>query len=305
MDLPNEDALRWIVSTYADFRARHGEAIGDPVLVQPTAEFFPDEFRLDGDSVALLLRRMIHYAPVSDGLGIALGFVEPAEDQGGGCGSAACGTGGAGASSRPGRPDVEELEEGYRVWVAAADVPRAEVLAGSLSRAVGALILHEAGEPVEPRTSEVAAVASGFGVLLTNGAAVWAKACGGLRMACATALSVEEASVALALFVAVHRRKASEARGHLGTTQREAFDAAFEWVDSNRALVEALRDRPVILEAGAFEIEPLRGPFSRWLHKRKQDKELSVPVAKAAPMTEERRRFFEEAKALVDEVVGR
>jgi hypothetical protein len=302
MDLPSDDALRWIVSTYAGFRARHGDAIGDPTLVQPTAEFFPDEFRLDGDSVALLLRRMIHYAPVSDGLGIALGFVEPEEHQGGGCGSAVCGTDGAGAL---GRPDVEELEEGYRVWVAAADVPRAEVLAGSLSRAIGALVLHEAGDPVDPRTSEIAAAASGFGVLLANGAAVWAKACGGLRVARATALSVEEVSVALALFAAVHGRKASEARAHLGATQREAFDAAAEWVDSNRTLIEALRDRPFVLEAGVFDIEPLRGAFGRWLHKRKQDKEQSFPVAKAPPMTEERRRHFEEAKALVDEVMGR
>jgi hypothetical protein len=302
MDLPSEDALRWIVSTYAGFRARHGDAIGDPTLVQPTGEFFPDEFRLDGESVARLLRRMIHYAPISDRLGVALGFVEPDEKQAGGCGSAACGTDGA---ANLGRPDVEELDEGYRVWVAAADVPRAEVLAGSLSRAIGALVLHEAGEPVDPRTSEIVAAASGFGVLLTNGAAVWTKACGGLRMACATALSVEEVSVALALFTAVHRRKPSEARGHLGATQREAFDAAFEWVDSNRALVEALRDRPVMLEAGVFAIEPLRGTFGRWLQKRKQEKEQSVPVAKAPPMSEERRRHFEEAKALIDEVMGR
>src|SRR5580692_834742 len=130
MDLPSEDALRWIVSTYAGFRARHGDAIGDPTLVQPTGEFFPDEFRLDGESVARLLRRMIHYAPVSDRLGIELGFVEPDDKQGGGCGSAACGTDGTGAL---GRTDVEELERGYRVWVATADVSRAEVLAGSLS----------------------------------------------------------------------------------------------------------------------------------------------------------------------------
>jgi hypothetical protein len=301
MDLPSEDALRWIVSTYAGFRARHGYAVGDPPLVQPTAEFFPDEFRLDGDSVARLLRRMIHYAPVSDGLGIALEFVEPEEHRGGGCGSAVCGSDGAGAL---GRPDVEELDEGYRVWLSAADIPRAEVLAGSLSRAIGALVLHEAGEIAEPRTSEIAAAASGFGVLLANGAAMWAKACGGLRMARATALSVEEVSVALALFAAVHGRKPSEARAHLGSTQRQAFDAAFEWVDSNPALVEALRDRPVVLENGVFGIEPLRGAFGRWLHKRKQDKEQSMPVVEAPPMSEARRRHFEEAKALVDEVMG-
>jgi hypothetical protein len=303
MDLPSEDALRWIVSTYAGLRARHGEAIGDPVLVQPTAEFFPDEFRLDGPSVERMLRRMIHYAPVSDGLGIALAFVEPDEDHAGGCGSGACTPATPRAS---GRADVEELDDGYRVSIATADVPRAEVLAGSLSRAIGALVLHEAGERVEPRASEIAAVAAGFGVLLANGAAVWAKACGGLRMARATALSVEEVGVALALFGAVHGRKASEARAQLGPTQRAAFDAALEWVDSNRAIVEALRDRPVMLESGAFDIEPLRGTIGRWLHKRKQDRELrALPAAQAPTMTEERRRHLEEARALVDEVMGR
>jgi hypothetical protein len=52
MDLPNDDALRFIVSTYARLRAAHGESIGDPTLLQPTAEFFPDEFRSDAPSVA-------------------------------------------------------------------------------------------------------------------------------------------------------------------------------------------------------------------------------------------------------------
>ena len=66
--------------------------------------------------------------------------------------------------------------------------------------ASGALVLHEAGEESTMATgpeAEIAAVACGLGVLLANGASVWAKSCGGLRMAQATVLSVEEAAVAL------------------------------------------------------------------------------------------------------------
>ena len=117
----------------------------------------------------------------------------------------------ADAGRRPAEPaarggaagvDVHELENGYRVVVSATDVGNPDVLSTSLARSVGALVLHEAGEHVGAVPSEIAAVVCGFGVLLLNGSAVWAKACGGLRMAQATVLPVEEMAVALALFVA-------------------------------------------------------------------------------------------------------
>jgi hypothetical protein len=303
MELPADEALRWIVRTYAGLRARHGEGIGEPATVRPTGDFFPDAFRLDAPSVERFLRRMIEHAPISDDLAIELAFSEAPEGHAGGCGSDACGAGAPGTARRN---NVEKRDGGYRVWVAIAEVPRAELLAGSLSRAVGGLVLHEADEAVDAATSEVAAVACGFGVLLANGAAVWAKACGGLRMASATVLSVEEIGVALALFAALHGRKPSEARAHLGPTQREALDEGVDWVDSNPALVEALRDRPVLLEAGIFDLEPVRGPFGRWWHGRRRRKEqrLATPV-ETPPMTENRRRHLEDARALVDEVMGR
>lgn len=303
MELPDDEALRWIVRTYAGLRARHGDGIGEPAIVQPTGEFFPDAFRLDAPSVERFLRRMIEHAPISDHLEIDLAFSEAPEGRAGGCGSDACGAGVPGAARRA---NVEPVEPGYRVWVAASEVPRADLLAGSLSRAIGGLVLHEADETVDAATSEVAAVACGFGVLLANGAAVWAKGCGGLRMASATVLSVEEIGVALALFAALHGRKPSEARAHLGPTQREAFDEGVDWVDSNPMLVEALRDRPVLLEAGIFDLEPVRGPFGRWWYGRRRRKEHRLAAhVQAPPMTEDRRRHLEDARALVDEVLGR
>jgi hypothetical protein len=184
-------------------------------------------------------------------------------------------------------------------------VGHSDLLTTSLARSLGGLVLHEAGIEVEAVTSEIAAAACGLGVLLANGAAVWGKSCGGLRMASATVGSIEETAVLLALFVAVHGRKASEARAHLGATQREAFDLAHAWVESNPMLVESLRDTPELLEGGAFEVEPVRGLVGRWLHKRKIDKELAAPAA--APVssrTPEQERRFREAQALVDEVLG-
>jgi hypothetical protein len=306
MELPSEQALRWIVRTYARLRAAHGDAIGDPALVQPTGVFFPDEFRLDGPSVERLLRRILGYSPVSDDLGIELAFAEPAADHAGGCGSLACGpTGGGGA-----RGGVQELQDGYRVVVATTDVGNPDVLTTSLARSVGALALleaGEAGEEADPAEAEIVAVACGFGVLLANGAAVWAKSCGGLRMAQATVLGVEELSVALALFVAIHGTRPSEARSSLGATQREALDLAEAWVESNPLLVETLRERPALLEAGVFDIEPIRGIVGRWLHRRKVAAEMRAPVpasATTAPVSDERRRRLEEARALVDEVLG-
>ncbi len=299
MDLPADDSIRRIVKAFARLRAAHGAAIGAPPLVQPTAEYFPDEFRPDIPSVGQLLRRMIGYAPLSSELGIELAVLVPEPNHAGGCGGAACSSGGGGGS---GAVDVIELEDGYRVVVAATDVGNPDILSASLARSVGALVLHEAGEVVAPATSEIAAVVCGFGVLLLNGAAVWAKSCGGLRMAQATVLPVEEMAFALALFAAVHGHKVSEVRRHLGTTQREAFDVAQDWVESNPLLLESLRDRPARLESGTLDLEPVRGVLGQWLHNRKLDKAMRVrPTKEASVITEERRRRLEEVSALLDE----
>jgi hypothetical protein len=296
MDLPSNRSLQSIVKAMAHLRAAHGAVIGAPPLVQPTGEYFPDEFRADVPSVGRLLRRMMGYAPLSSELGVELSIVMAEPDHAGGCGSAACGPAG-GVDSGAG---VIELDDGYRVVVAATDVGNPDVLSTSLARSVGALVLHEAGEPVGVAASEVAAVVCGFGVLLLNGSSVWAKSCGGLRMAQATALPVEETAVALALFVALHEHKVSHARKHLGATQREAFDLAQDWVESNPMLVASLRDRPERLESGALDFEPVRNAFGQWLHKRRLDQALRVPPKSGtSTISEARRRRLEEVSALM------
>ena len=304
MDLPVDRALRWIVGTYARLLTEHGAVLRASVLVQPTGEHFPDEFLADAPSVLRLLRRTMSYAPLAEDLGVELAFLAPEGDHAGGCGSLACGSGGGGGAQFA---TVAELEDGYRIFVAANDVGNPDVLAASLARATGALVLHEAGEDdaEDAAVAEIAAIACGLGLLVASGASVWAKGCGGLRMAQATVLSVEEATVALALFCAVHGVKPSAARAHLGATQREAFDLAMAWTESNPYVVESLRDRPAVLEGGLFTLEPVRGLLGRWLHKRKLDRELRSPdAAPAAPVSDDKRRRLEEARALVDEVLG-
>jgi hypothetical protein len=300
MNLPNDDSLRRIVKTVAHLRAAHGSAIGAPALVQPTAEYFPDEFRPDVSSVGQLLRRMMGYAPLSSELGIELALLVPEPSHAGGCGSAACGSPGSGGGS--GGVGVYELENSYRVVVAATDVGNPDVLSTSLARSVGALVLHEAGEFVSAETSEIAAAVCGFGVLLLNGSAVWAKSCGGLRMAQATVLPVEETAVALALFAAIHGYKPPQARKHLGATQREALDVAQDWVESNPMLIASLRDRPQRLESGTLDLEPVRGLLGQWLHKRRLEQALRARPASASAITAERRRRLDEVSALLDEV---
>jgi hypothetical protein len=250
---------------------------------------------------------MLTHSPLADDLPVQFAFVEAegGGEGGGGCGSAACGSaGGGGARVLP----VEEAGEGYRVYVSVADVGQPEVLAASLARAVGALVLREGDAELDASSgeSEIAAAACGFGVLLANGAAVWAKSCGGLRMAQATLLPVEELSVALALFAAVTGTPASQVRAHLPATQREALDHALAWVESNPLLAETLRDRPDELTSGRFDLEPVRGAIGRWFYKRKLEKEMRVapPPLQAPAPSDERRRRLAEARALVDEVLG-
>jgi len=306
MELPADESLRWIVRNFARLRSVCGEVLGVPVLVQPTAAFFPDEFRGDVPGVAGLLRRIMTYAPIASDLRIELSLTADDASPANGCGSGACGAG-RGHASRP--RHVEELSDGYRVFVGASDLSHPDLLTASLARSVGAIVIHEASEESDGEDAasmaEVAAAVCGLGVVLTNGAAVWGKSCGGLRLASATAMSVEEAAVALSLFVAVHEVDESQARKHLNATQREAFDVASGWTASNPLIVGALRERPALLETGIFSIEPVRGLLGRWLHMRRIERETrAAPTAAKTSRSEAQMRRFDEVRALVDEVLG-
>ncbi len=317
MDLPSEDSLRWLVARYASLLAEHGEGIGSPHLVQPTGEDFPDAFELSGPGVARFLQRMIHHAPVSNDLDIQLRVL--ADDGGesggtGGCGTGACGDG-SGKANPHGprlRDRVIDADDAYILELPERDVAPPVRLATTFARSVGSLVLFEAEEDIEPgelgAVSEVAAVACGFGVLLMAGSHVVGKSCGGFSIQQHTHLSASELGVLLALFTRLTGKKPKEARTHLEPTQREAFDEALEWVDSNSAVVVQLAERPEMLADGVFDIAPTRGLLGRLFtgsSRAKPPADMAPVSSRRTPRSAEEQRRLDEAREMVDAALGK
>jgi hypothetical protein len=300
----SEEKIRAIVAHLATLRAEHGDAFADPELIEPNGEFFPDEFKLEPESIERLLHRMLGYAPLSDDLDIGLGFIQPdGEVSGGGCGSGACGTGGLKAIARGG---AVETEDGYAALVHVSDVGDPSILTTALARAIGRIVLFEVDADLDPHNegplSELTAIASGFGVLLLNGACVYKKGCGGMKRHQATHLDVEEIALATALSVRATGKKPATVKKHLEITQKEAFEAALAWVDGQPTLVKALTERPETLADGVFSFEAPKGFFSRLFAKKEDD--LTSMKPKKSTLSEEDRRRMAEAKALVDEALS-
>jgi hypothetical protein len=326
VELPSEESLRWIVSRYASLRVENAEAIADPVLVQPTAEDFPDAFELTAAGVGRFLSRMLEYAPVASDLDVRLRVVDDAAG-GGACGTKsetrACGSGACGTSSPSLGDRVVDADDAYIVEIPASAAGHPLRLAAALARSVGTIVLLEAGEdfqadgasPASPErglhqaevgpVSEVAAVAVGLGVLLLSGSYLFGKSCGGVRVEQCTHLDVMELAVAVSLFVRLHEHKPSRAKAHLEVTQREAFGEALAWVDSNPKIVADLEARPEMLADGVFPIRATQGFLGRWLSAPKSERDPApAPVSKPArPRSEEEQKRLERARALVDEAL--
>jgi hypothetical protein len=307
MELPSDDALRFLVSSYARMRRAYGELFPEPILLQPTGEHFPDEFAHTPEGVANVLARVKSYAPLSDDLPVDLAFSEPDEQQagGGGCGSGACAPG-AGPKDVA-RGGVVETKKGYAVVVDVRDVGEPSLLVGSLARSVAMIVLAEGDEEIPdgdvPAMAEVLACAMGFGVILAQSSSVYKKGCGGMRVHAGTHLGVADLAVLLALYTRVEGAKPSAARAHLPVTQTEAFDEALKWVDSNGELVDQLREMPEVLEDGVFEVRKSVGFFGRLFGKKSP--KLDEPVQSARTVrTEAEQRRLEEAKRLVEEALA-
>ena len=98
-----------------------------------------------------------------------------------------------------------------------------------------------------------------------------------MRATCAdAALSLEETTLMLAWFCAVHEVKPSRARAHLEPSQREAFAEAVDLVDMNEAIVQALRDAPETLVGGLFPVVRTRGFFARLFAKPAEPDALTL-----------------------------
>lgn len=307
------DAIASIVAHLAHVRAEYGDVLGDPDLVEPNGAYFPDEFKLEPAAIDRLMRRMMTYAPLAADLETRIVYVEPeGEGAGGGCGSGACGPGDKSAPKQIARGGAVETDEGYAVVLVSSDVGEPKLLTAALARAMGRLVLFEAGEDVDPRVegalSELTAVACGLGVILLNGACVYKKGCGGMRRHQGTFLGPSELALACALFVRVTDRKPGTVRRHLEVTQREAFDVALDWVDGQPKLVRALTNDPSTLADGVFTLEEKKGLFSRLLSRRRERDDDALPIAMptSRPVRErsaEELRRIAETKALVEEAL--
>lgn len=299
MALPSEDSLRFIVARMASILAAHGEAFDAPPLVLPNAEFFPDAISVSGDGLETLLARVAFHSPLPDDVPLTLGFVE-AEDAGGkSCSSGACGPGVDAALL----PPVHETDETYLIPLDVTVARHPVRLTTAIARGVGGVLLAYTDTPtVDPgRDAEIAAVLSGFGVLLANGANVFMKGCSGVKVHRGTDLTVEEVAAALAIFVRRFDHAPSKAKKHLEPTQLEAFEEALAWADQNEELLAKLASAPELLEGGVFELAKPKGMLSRLFGKKAKDEEVVVTVRKRTP--EEERRLAE-ARALVEEALG-
>lgn len=298
MALPSEDSLRFIVARMASILAAHGEAFDAPPLVLPNAEFFPDAISVSGDGLETLLARIAFHSPLPDDVPLTLGFVEAEEAGGKSCSSGACGPEGAALL-----PPVHETDETYLIPLDVSVARNPVRLTTAIARGVGGVLLAYTDTPLEDpsRDAEIAAVLSGFGVLLANGANLFMKGCSGVKVHRGTALTVEEVAAALALFVRRFDHAPSKAKKYLEPTQLEAFDEALAWADQNEELLEKLASAPELLADGVFEFGKPKGMLSRLFGKKPKDEDVVVTVRKRTP--EEERRLAE-ARALVEEALG-
>jgi hypothetical protein len=332
-----------LVQRYARLLSRSGDEIGERPLVLPNGDFFPDEFRSNERALRRLVKRMQRHAGMLD-VPIETRLLE---DAGGShaCGSAGCGAAGgarSGGSCGCGKDQCDDsdghhsppprlLDEGDH-WV--LQIPELEtkhpvVLTTQVARSLGYVFVAETlteGQVIEPPidvTTDLAAVALGFGVLLLEGSYIYQKSCGGPSVGRVTKLSVGELAVLLMLFAARGGHPIRPALKELGATQRAALREARDWVESNRELTDLLRGQPARLTSGDFQLAEPQPWLLRLLGRRRRAQVKVDPTEAllggsleeiesmmATMPTLERRQprpsdpKRDELKALVDEALG-
>jgi hypothetical protein len=287
VDFPDEPALRELVRRWARLHAERGGEIGTRPLVLPTAEFFPDPFTGDAGSAAALVARMQRHAGIDD-VPITTEVVTPdgVAHRATSCSSGACALPAAMADSFP-RVAPDPGGDGWLLRLARPELAHPVGATAAVARALGTIFLDEtAPREAEPDdapevTSDLAAVALGFGVLLVEAAYVYSKSCGGPSVARLTRLSVGEIAAVLALFAAAGGHKPRRIKPHLGTTQASVFAEAAAWAASNDALVAALVARPSEVSRGSFTLEDTRPWLLRVLGQARRRDRPRRPAADA------------------------
>jgi hypothetical protein len=143
----------------------------------------------------------------------------------------------------------------YRIDVLLGALRSPVTMTASLATSLGQIHLMETGgfdrwsAKEKMAVCEVAAVTLGFGVLLFNASHIFQKGCHGVAVDRATNLDVSTIAIALALFGKLGDHPAGRIIAQVGSTQRDAYDEAKMWVDSNGKIVKRMQKEPKSLAA--------------------------------------------------------
>lgn len=289
MEPLSDAAVRTLVERYAETVDALDVPAGEPLLVLPNAEFFPDTFTGDRASVERLAARMQGYAGLeSVNVEVTVqGELMPAGDAcgSGGCGSGACATPAVEISG----PRLRKGDDGWHLSVPASELGSPIVLTARLATSFGAIALverHPDGNALvrDAAEAELAAVALGFGVLLLEASYIYQKGCGGAHVTNATELGCRELALLFALAVAREKQSLRAALGELGTTQRAFVKDAAALVAESPGVVKALRDSPTRVASGDFKLRDGRSLFARLFSRpsRPKNEEQRLSAALAA-----------------------
>jgi len=332
----DDAAFRALAQRYARLVDELELEQGEPLLVLPNAEFFPDRFNGDAASVERLTARMQGYAGL-EGLEIQTLLVgEAAQASGSGCGTGACGAPGCGPVGSDGAsgPRVERSSGGYLFRIPSEELRHSIVLTARLATSLGAVALierHPRGATLagDPAHAELAATALGFGVLLLEASYLYSKSCGGPSVQRATAIPTEELAGLFVLSVAREEQALKSALDELGTTQRAVVKEAWVLVDESPGLVALLRKDPERIARGNFSLRDGGSFLSKLFGRSKRPngasaaareaaawsalergasvdelEDLLGPAAPAAPKARSKNADDDELRALVDEALA-
>jgi hypothetical protein len=82
-------------------------------------------------------------------------------------------------------------------------------------------------------------------------------------VAVATHMTVDELSLALAMYCKLHGENPRVARRHLDSTPKMHFDEGVVWAESNAKTINLVGSDPAAIGEGGFSLNQARGWFSR------------------------------------------
>jgi len=280
-------ALASVVERYARLLVAVDEDLGDPPLVLPTAEFFPDRFTADEASASRLVSRMMRHAGLDD-VPMTTRVVDGQESESphaGGCQSGCA----VPFANGPNAPRLLDDGDGFVLNVPAPELRHPVVLTTMVARALGRVLLVEALPPGTAPESPVelvadyAAVALGFGPLMLEGAYIYSSGCGGPQIAQVTCAGLMELAVATALFIETRGHSARRALKELGATQADAFGRASEWAKSNLELCDRLKRDPARVAAGDYTLRDPKPWVLRLFDRKPEPRDDEIPEELLVP----------------------